>query len=177
MCGVKTYDFKERLEFSHSGDVVSILQKYFSAQHCIDIQKTDIETDKKGIDYIVKLDKGAEIGIDVKRREKGASRYWQYGEAELAIENWSVCPPNGKIGWSFSRETNVDYILYVFDKSDCEKSYLLPFQLLRMAARANWFSWSDKYLIARQSSGTWESEAMFVPASVLLKAIVQEMSK
>lgn len=40
--------------------------------NCIGVEKTNAELDKRGIDYIAKLDGGATINIDAKARRKGA---------------------------------------------------------------------------------------------------------
>ena len=174
-----THDFAERLAYSqgeHINSDIEFLKKIIPA--CVEVTKTDVETDKKGIDYFVKLRDGAVIGIDVKNRDKGASKFWEYGEAELALERWSVCPDDnnkGKIGWTLSVETNVDFILYTFDKSDWDKSYLLPYQLLRMAFIHNGSNWKDKYGYKYQSSYEWKSSSIFVPASIVIDAIKSEM--
>lgn len=146
--------------------------------NCIGVQKTDIDTDKSGIDYTARLSGGAEIGIDVKTRDKGASKYWKHGEAELALEIWSVCPVGGrygKIGWTLSESSNVDMILYKFDVTDSLKVYIFPFQFLRMAFMRNGKEWVKRYSRKRQNSGSWSSEAVFVPASEVKKAIMSEM--
>ena len=174
-----TYDFDERLAFSNGERGkrdAEILRN--AIPNCVDVRKTDDETDRKGIDYIAILSGGAEIGIDVKTREKGASKFWNYGEAELALEIWSVCPNNsvaGIKGWTLSDKTNVDFILYTFDASDWDKSYLLPYQLLRMAFLHNGRDWVKKYPRKRQTSNSWQSEAVFIPASVVINAIKAEM--
>lgn len=174
-----TYDFDERLAFSQGQRVNSDIELLKRAiPHCVEVVKTDTETDKQGIDYIVRLEGGAEIGVDVKTRDKGASKYWDYGEAELALELWSVCPVNditGKKGWTLSDKTNVDFILYTFNEADWNKFYLLPYQLLRMAFLHNGHSWVKKYPRKRQTSNSWESEAIFIPASVVMEAIKAEM--
>ena len=177
-----TYDFDERLAFSQGerGERDALMLKRI-IRGCEKVIKTDVETDKKGIDYIATLKGGAEIGIDIKAREKGASKFWKYGEAELALETWSVIPPNrdnedkGKIGWTLSNETNVDYIFFTFDVADWDKCYLLPYQLLRMTFRKNVNDWFNRYFHARQTSNDWQSAAVFVPVSVVIGAINAEM--
>lgn len=173
------WDFNQKLEFSFGRreqiDLETIKDVISS---CISVEKTDVETDKTGIDYIATLKDGAKIGIDAKAREKGASRYWKYGEAELALEIWSVCPTKtakGKKGWTLSEKSNVDYILYTFDCNDWDKFYLLPFQLLRNAFNKNGVKWCKKYKRKKQYSDCWQSEAVFVPASVVISAVSQEM--
>lgn len=175
------YDFDERLEFSQckcEERDMNILK--LAIRDCVDVRKTDIETDKNGVDYIATLNGGAEIGIDVKTRDKGASSFWKHGEAELALEIWSVCPDSvnnkaGKWGWTLSNKTNVDFILFTFDATDWDKFYLLPYQLLRMAFFRNGREWVNKYFHARQISNNWQSEAVFVPVSVVIEAIKAEM--
>lgn len=145
---------------------------------CVDVRKTDVAVDKTGVDYIATLENGATIGIDAKARERGASRYWKTGEAELALEIWSVVSKDTakrKIGWTLSSSTNVDMILYTFDPSDWTKFYLLPFQHLRMAFYRNGREWLKRYGSKKQTSDGWQSEALFVPASVVLSAIMDCM--
>ena len=169
-----TYDFDERLKFSLDGKVDNdkqLLKDIFLG--CIDVQKTSEEIDKQGIDYIVILKDGAEIFVDVKTREKGASKYWKYGEPELAIEIWSVYKT--KVGWTFSKKSAVDYILYTFDFSDSRQYYLLPFQQLRIVSQKNYYSWKNQYKVAMQDSYAWQSQAIFVPASIVINAIQNEM--
>lgn len=176
-----TYDFLERLEFSQGSKINFDTQLIKNIiPNCIEVNKTDVSLDKTGIDYIAKLRGGAEIGIDVKTREKGASRFWKYGEAELALEIWSVCPDennnfNGKKGWTLSENSNVDLILYTFDAKDCEKFYLLPFQHLRTAFLKNGKSWIKQFQSKKQYSNSWQSAAVFVPASIVLEAVKNEM--
>ena len=170
-----TYDFDERLQFSMGEKVTSdikLLNNIFLGS--MSVTKTSSDLDKLGVDYIVTLQDGAEIFIDVKTREKGASKYWDYGEPELAIEIWSVCC--SKVGWNFSKKSAVDYILYTFDPSDYNQYYLFPFQQLRIASQRNFHAWKSQYKTAFQSSYEWQSQAMFIPVSVVIKAIQYEMS-
>ena len=81
------YDFKERLAFSQGRRIksdIELLQKLIPS--CVSVVKTDANLDKQGIDYVAKLKNGAEIGIDVKTRDQGASRYWKKCEPDLALE-------------------------------------------------------------------------------------------
>ena len=173
------YDFSERLRFSQGKRGCRDAEILKNAiQNCIDVRKTDIETDKKGVDYIATLQGGAEIGIDVKARDKGTSRYWRNGQEELTLEVWSVCPEGenkGKLGWTLSDETNVDYILYTFDEADSKNYYLLPYQSLRMAFLSNGRKWMEKYGIKKSTSGSWSSQEIFVPASEVMDAVKAQM--
>ena len=180
-----SWNFEERLAFSQGkrGERDAKILKQ-AIQNCIDVRKTDEATDRKGVDYIAILEGGAELGIDVKARGKGCSKYWKNGHEDLLLETWSVCPDEnnkGKIGWTLSDKTNVDYILFTFDEEDSNKYYLLPYQPLRMAFQRNKQEWLEKYkfttLISttKKSGRTWRSQAVFVPVDEVLIAIIQEM--
>lgn len=152
----------------------AIIKAYFPK--CIEVVKSDITDDKQGIDYLVRLEEGGEIFIDVKRREKGASKYWTHSEPELPLEVWSVVEKK-KIGWTINGSLKTHYVLYAFDKLDSEKVYMIPFQLLRKVFLENGRIWAGKYGLKTQDSGQWHSQAIFVPASVVLLAISQIMSR
>ena len=175
------YKFAERLEFSLGKNIrqdEQIISRIISG--CQKVEKTNVSADKNGIDYVAQLSGGGKVNIDVKMRDKGASKYWRYGEPELALELWSVCPDDtnaGKRGWTLSTSTQVDYILYKFHEQDSKKLYLLPYQQLRMSFLRNGGEWINKYGSKRQSSGGWQSEAVFVPASLVLKGILNEMEQ
>ena len=145
--------------------------------NCEIVYKTDKKTDKLGIDYIAVLRDGATINIDAKRRRKGVRMIDGY--PELALEIWSVVPDEdnqGKVGWTRSLSTNVDMILYVFDKSDWDKFYIVPFQHLRMAFEHNMLKWEKMYGVRVQENATWYSSCMFVPANVVLRAVACQMA-
>lgn len=145
---------------------------------CIKIEKTDVETDKTGIDYVATLRGGAKVFIDAKTREPGCSKHWRHGEPELAIETWSVWKTNqneGIAGWTYKESSNVDYILYTFPKEDCKEYFFIPFQLLRKVAKENGEKWSKTYRPLKQQNKGYFSVAMFVPASVVLNAIRDSM--
>ena len=145
--------------------------------NCVRVTKTDIAQDKRGIDYIAVLDGGAIINIDAKTRRQGAVRPGE--EPCLALETWSVCRDEwhkGKPGWTCSRSTDVDMILYTFDREEWDKFYLVPFQHLRMAFQRNFEEWKLVYKPRRQNNRTWQSEAMFVPASIVIAAVADQMT-
>ena len=174
---MERHSFLKKLEFSHGANAEDDKAKIKCAlgAACIGVEKTDVETDKTGIDYIATLKKGATIYIDAKRRESGASRWWKHGCPELAIETWSVY--NKKFGWTFNQSSNVDYILYTFNPLDSDRYYFIPFQLLRKVSFDNGMKWMKLYGEKKQPNYGWESRAIFVPADVLIEAISKEMSK
>lgn len=145
---------------------------------CKDVAKTDVATDRAGVDYVATLRGGAQVFIDAKARTPGCSRFWRY-VPELALEVWSVRPEShqpGKVGWTLSEASIVHYVLFTFDPSDTKEVFLYPFQLLRMAFRRNLKAWRDKgYKTDIQSSGAWRSECLFVPESVVWDGLYSAM--
>lgn len=172
-------DFYADLEFSMNENAKLDCETIKAAiPNCVTVYKTDKKTDKKGIDYIAVLDHGAKINIDAKRRKAGVRKV--NGYPECALEIWSVMPDKannvvGKAGWTCSRSTDVDMILYVFDNSEWDKFYLVPFQHLRAAFQKNAREWAKIYRVSNQLNEAWTSQCMFVPANVLIQAVADEM--
>ena len=169
---INDWDEKYQSSLSQQESDIALLKEIIP--DCVNVEKTSVAVDRLGVDYIATLSGGATINVDVKYRLPGCSYWWTRGEPELALEISSV-QENDKIGWTLNTSTQVDYILFTFDESDCDKSYLIPFQLLRAAFLANKESWIDEYGIKTQKSNTWTSTAVFVPASIVLAAIDKEM--
>jgi len=170
------HDFTQKYEFSRGKseqDDIIILKNNIVG--CVDVIKTSKRDDKKGIDYKAYLAGGAELKIDAKNREKGASKFWKYGEPELALETWSAHPsktrPLGKPGWTVDDSKEVDLILYKFDISDSMLVYLLPFQHLRWCFLKNLDKWISSYGEKVQFSNGWKSKCVFVPANSVIDAI------
>ena len=153
-----------------------IIREWFP--RAINVVKTGSGIDRAGVDYICELDRGAVVCIDAKTRVPGCSKYWTEGP-ELAVETSSVVEK--KIaGWTLSSSTQCDYVLYTFSPEDCGMSFLIPFQALRRALFTHYKEWMDKYKPKRQRScghgGEWTSECLFIPASVVMNAIHEQMS-
>lgn len=178
------YEFFEKLNYSF--EVTSEFDMEVLKQvipNCRDVRKSSMERDKFGIDYVATLKGGSEVYIDAKTREVGASKWWKYGEPELALETWSVCPggkyntPNNlkKPGWSWDSSKLSDLILYTFHPSDTSNAYILPFQHIRMAVHKYMRQWIAEYGVKTQETEIngfrYESQAVFIPASVLVEAI------
>jgi hypothetical protein len=175
-----TYDFQERLAFSQGARCSSDIETIMGIlDGCISVTENAVNGNDQGVDYIATLRRGANVLIDAKTRAVGCSKYWKNKEPELAIERWSVMPSGkfhtpaqkAKAGWTIDESKITDMILYTFDASDCETAFLLPFQSLRLAARKMLNEWMDKYKVDIQTSGYWQSQAVFVPASEVIKAI------
>jgi len=165
--------------------------KKLIGESCVHVREIDGDDplNAKGIDFIATLRHGAELNIDTKGREAGCSKFWKfYGEPpdlfepELALEKWSVVPENGrpgKTGWTLDESKLTDYTLHVFDPMDSRQVFLLPFQLLRMAFQRHITAWWARYDHKSQEtirgSRNWRSECVFVPAYIVLGAIMSEM--
>lgn len=179
MGGERINDWDEKFSYSLSAQQqfdMSLLTRHIP--NCASIRKTPPEMDKSGIDYVATLENGAEVYIDGKTRTPGASRYWKNGVPELALELWSVKEQRKK-GWAISTACNVDYILFTFDKRDCDMYFFIPYQLLRKAFIKHGKAWCEEYPRKTQASNRlgiiWHSEAVFVPAPVVLRAVSECM--
>lgn len=146
--------------------------------HCVDVVKTQEDDDKQGVDYHAILDDGSVVTIDAKTRKPGAKRFWNHGEPELAIERYSVVETR-KVGWLFKKgPVHPEYILYTFDREDTDRFFVIPFQLLRKAVADNGKRWAEMFGIktqANEGSRLYHSDAVFVPASMVIDAIAREM--
>lgn len=180
------YAFHERLAFSTAHREGRSYEQLIRDMlpGIVSVEKTNVTVDKTGIDYIARLRGGAPVNIDLKTRDKGCSSYWMWGvnklppskvrQEEIALEIWSVKPENGrrgKVGWTLDEAKLTHYTLHVYDGSDSQRVFLLPFQLLRKAFRTNVRAWQNTYRIESQSSGGWHSECIFVPVSIVQDAI------
>jgi hypothetical protein len=170
----KLYLFSERLEFSkgivQETDLATIRALI---PGCTNIVLSTLEQDRNGTDYVATLRGGATVNIDAKRRDRGASRFWN-GEPDLALEDWSVVPINGargKAGWTLDESKETDLVLFMFDPEDTNECFLMAFQLLRVAFRRNHSEWISRYKDAFQRNPSWRSHCIFVPVSTVLDAI------
>ncbi len=175
------YDFQERLDWS-KGAAGETDKETISAllPGCVKVESASVDLDKTGVDFVATLRRGSRINIDVKRREKGVSRFWN-DEPELTLEQWSVCPTErlqGRTGWTLDESKATDYVLYLFDRSDCETAYLIPFQLLRLAFRRNNQAWREHFRVGRcNTENRYETESVFVPAWCVIEAVSFEMQR
>lgn len=156
----------------------SLLKGFFPLYD--EVYKTQEGEDKQGVDYHVTRSDGSEVTIDAKTRKPGARKYWRHGEPELCIERYSIVEKKVK-GWLFKDSpVHPDYIMYTFDRQDTEFFYVVPYQQLRKAAFKHGKQWAEKYGIKEQPNEgfgrQYHSDAVFVPASVVLQAIKEEMA-
>ena len=174
----KTCNWYEDFEFSKERierDKSIIMN---NVPHCEEVYKTNKEIDKKGADYIAKLQSGNLMYIDAKNRRKGASKYWKNGEPELVLEIWSDIAKKVP-GWTWKKDALADHILFTFYPEDSEKSYFFPTYELRNAFRKNGKKWAAEYGVhTNESEGAngyrWKSMYIFVPANIVSAAINKE---
>lgn len=184
---MKDYSFRDQLSWSEDrsgADDMETIRTLLVG--CQNVRTATRSEQSYGIDYVATLAGGAPVFIDTKARAEGARRWWRTSQPELALELWSVVPsasaPNGKIGWTLSQRSRTDMVLFTFDPGDTDLCYLVGFQPLRLAFERFKAEWTVAYGKGgrgeRQSSdgGRWESEALFVPAAVVLNAI-REISR
>lgn len=178
------YDFYERLKISMESLQLETdrktLENYFPDVRSV--RKSDIEDDKSGIDYIVTLQSGVEIGVDVKTRDKGCGKFWRNGP-ELALETWSQKWPKysqrgNVVGWTVDSTKKCQYIMFKFDRADSETVYIMPFQQLNKAFRRNMRTWyrAFKHDEQRQRTAAYVSECIFVPANIVIDAVTAEFA-
>lgn len=166
------YSLGEREKFDES-----LLKGHFPDYDIV--VKTEEDDDRRGVDYFLIREDGSMITIDAKTRTAGAKKYWRFGEPELCLERYSVVE-NKTVGWLLKDSpVHPDYILYTFDRQDTEFFYVVPYQQLRKVVYRHGKQWKDKYGIKEQPNTgfghNYHSDAMFVPASVVLQAVKDEM--
>jgi len=159
------YDFDERLAWSRgatsTGDVASILLDRIPA--ATGIRKAKLAEDRQGTDYWVDRDHGLPpLSVDVKTRQSS-----RHKKNDVALESWSVF--RQKIGWTRDETKRTDYVLFYW--ADTHQFLLLAFPLLCRTFRQFGQGWRIQYRTAKQSSGDYQSQCIFVPIPVLLDAI------
>lgn len=174
-----TYDFAERLAFSKAlrqqSDEATLKVLF---PQCVSVAKTDTDTDRMGVDYVVTLRRGARLLVDAKARDSGCCRYWRSGP-EVALETWSVRPGGkyampqhkAKVGWTLDESKDVDLILFTFHPDDHKFAYVRPLPLLRQAFHHNYLPWLERFKVDVQDSREWESACVFVPLRIVDQAI------
>jgi len=108
-----------------------------------DIEKAGYVLDKSGVDYLVHTPRGA-YTVDVKRRGRGAAHHWRsIADPDCAVERWSKYE-YGVPGALFRDSPLPDYWAFVY--SDLPSRIdVVPAELLRIAARANYEQWAAEY--------------------------------
>lgn len=177
-----SFSFAVQLDFSHGthgGTDEETIRRLLTG--CTSVRQAVRAEERRGIDYVATLRRGAEVNVDKKARTKGCSSWWQNGP-EFALEIWSVVPKGwqklgdpgrGVTGWTLNEGKDTDLVLFTYDPADTELCYLVAFQPLRIAFHRHLRAWWPKYRHAPQHTqeGDYLSMCLFVPASVVLDAI------
>ena len=165
--------FEDSKKEGHLQDDLSITRIRSMIPGCDRVESSSFGQDKSGCDFWA-YSGVQKVGIDVKWRSPGASRFWIKCEPEICIEKWSVIPcqahPNGKLGWAYNDASLCDYYLFCF--ADVPLHYLMPALLVRKAAQAEYHKWGREWT---QDSGDWQSRSVFVSISRLTVAINRQM--
>jgi hypothetical protein len=182
---VRDFGFDERRAWSEGRAQETDLETIATLfPDCEEVRIATGDLNRLGIDYIARLSSQVEIFIDAKNRDRGCSRFWRNradipdGEPDLALERWSVIPTAGRpgrIGWTLDPAKWTEYVLFKFDRADHDKCYLVPFQLLRMAMHRWGEEWQRRFgglKYQHTPQGNYYSACVFVPVSVVWKAIV-----
>ena len=116
-----------------------------------------------GIDRVLTLESGKTLLVDEKVRDK----VWP----DICLEYWS--DRDRKIpGW-VAKDLAMDYLAYAFIPS--RTCYLLPFQTLRRAWRANRKEWVKEHPKVVAENQGWVTVSVGVPIPILLAALNDAM--
>lgn len=174
------HNFSDKLECSKSTLSESVEGTLMAMiPECKRVYQSEEKDDRNGVDYWAELESGRLIAVDHKTREAGCRTWWVANEPELALEIWSDVKAKA-IGWTLDAAKQTEYIFYSFDQEDSSECFLIPFQLLRAVFKNNGRTWCKIYGQKPQKSinnygKSWESMAVFVPASVVLHAVFRAM--
>lgn len=137
----------------------------------ISIEKASKQDDKNGIDWFVRLENGDSEKVDAKVRSQD---YATRNRDDLALETWSVVE-HSIPGWTRDASKQTDYVLWLWQ--DTGRWCLVSFRMLCAVFGENWETWRKKYKHSKQYTPSWKgregwhSECVFVPRSVVWKAI------
>lgn len=161
-------NFKDRLlwseGFAPAEEIAQILKG--NIPNTVKVERAETHDDCYGTDFWVHRNGLSPLSVDIKVRAYDPVN--EYGEDDLALETWSVIEKE-KIGWTRDPNKQTDYVLWYFGGS--HRWVLIPFPLLCAVFSQKWNEWSLRYRTARQSSGSWHSECVFVPRKEVWDAI------
>ena len=165
----RSYDFNERLEWSHgvADSVEEILLQHIPG--CKAVRRATTQDDRHGTDWWAERGSLPALSIDVKAREED---YAPKGYDDIALETWSVI--GQKIGWTRDSSKRTDYILWYWQ--DTRRYLLVPFPILCQIFTENWQVWREIYKTAEQNSGSWRSQCTFVPRKVIMQEVDRWMN-
>lgn len=165
---MKLNNFRVDLNYSHDKNDDQLLNSFYqdTFPNLKEIKTIkDLKLQKKGVDKIITLKNGKEIKIEEKKRRK------DYGD--ILLEEWSVFRNNKgeKKGWTGDPEKITDFIVYII----MPKIYLIPYDLLQLAWRKNYFKWFKRYGRKKALNSDYETTNIAVPTNVLMEAIKEVM--
>ncbi len=131
---------------------------------CYEAERADNDSDRQGTDYWAKRRNLPPLSVDVKVRSKD---YSLRGKDDLALETWSV--KGQKVGWTRDTSKRTDYILWFWQ--DTGRFFIVSFPALCRVFCHHWQKWLGKYEHETQDSGRWQSECVFVPRDVVIRAL------
>jgi len=122
-----------------------------------------------GVDRVIYTASGQRFLIDEKKRAKDYP--------DILLEEWSVWRGEGvsgnKIGWTLDDEKRCNFIAYAIPSA--KRCYLLPFELLRQAFRANLERWRCNYRTVKARNHDYETVNVPVPWPELKLHLCQQM--
>lgn len=130
---------------------------------------TDKADQLRGIDKILYFSNGSIETVDVKIRR---TAYTQNGEPDILLEVESNSESKRK-GWLYTAECS--YIAYFVEPLG--RVYLLPVMALRMAWAKHGGIWQRDYKTVKARNHFYYTTGICVPAGVLLKAIMGQLSR
>jgi hypothetical protein len=169
---VTTRSFTADLEVSllHTSEDIALLAAHFGIPPS-HVRKTSEEEDKAGVDYEVTLSSGERATVDMKRRLRGACRWWKrHTRPEAAIELW--CGGRyGHPGALFRSEPLPTFWAFYFE--DTSDLFVLPTDVLRATAERFMDEWTAEFgtaesLTQNQDGTSSATLVCFVPTSRLL---------
>ena len=162
-----SFDFNEQLRMSHgvsaNRDIARILCDNIPGSQ--QAQIAGVADDRNGTDWWVTLGNGNRLSVDCKVRSRDYARLT--GEDDLALETWSVI--GKKVGWSRDPTKRTEYILWLWQ--DTGRWCLIPFPMLCNVFSRCWEEWRGRFKTRQQSSGSWQSECVFVPRKTVWSEI------
>lgn len=179
----KTYNFNVDFDWAESyvAEDVALLQQIMPP--LTHIQKADARLDKLGADYacvVLNFDEQrdphaeAVYFVDIKRRRRGASQYWQRRAGQIVPE---IAVELGTGGGLFKTPVVTDGLIYAFDPADCPFAIAVEFDELRRAALANRKIWRSQYRTFRQhnerGNSHYTSEVTYIPLPTIEAAGVR----
>lgn len=161
--GVKTHDFRERLQFSEDASDApfwdAVYRKAFPSMVWHNACPGNTEGQHRGVDRMIYLRNDRILRIDEKKREKDYP--------DILLEFLSV-DTKGTPGW-IEKDLAIDYLAYAFMPS--RRVYLFDWLMLRRAWIGYGERWKAKYRIVKAQNNGYCTHSVAVPISELHKAV------